>query len=573
MTQTYDVVIRGGLVVDGAGGEPFVADVAISDGVIAAIGQVSGPGAEEIDARGQLVTPGFVDLHTHYDGQVAWDERLQPSSWHGVTTVLMGNCGVGFAPCRPEDRDRLVLLMEGVEDIPEPVLAAGLPWNWESFPEYLDALGQRRFDVDVAAQLPHAALRVYVMGKRGADREPATPQDIARMRTLTSEAIAAGAFGFSTSRAYTHKTKAGEPTPTVEAGEDELVGIARGLRDAGSGVLQYVGDLSLPVVETMAREAGRPLSVTLAQGKAKPEAWRTALDRLDAAAAKGLDIRAQVCGRAVGFIFGLDLTMNPFSLHPSYLPLSDLPLDEKVRRLSDPGLRAALLAETPGEGEIFDRQALTAFDNMFPMHGVPDYEPLADDTIAAIAARRGISPQELALDLMLRDGGRGMIYSPFANYVDRNLDAAREMMVHPLTLPGLSDGGAHVGMICDGSLPTFMLTHWTRDRTRGPKLDLAQVVKMQTADSAAWMGLTDRGRLKPGLRADINVIDYDRLALHAPEIVHDMPAGGRRLLQRATGYSATLVNGVVTYRNGEATGALPGRLVRSTSDDRNRPAL
>lgn len=561
----YDVVIRGGVIVDGSGAEPFVGDVAIKQGRIAVIGSIADLGAEEVDARGQLVTPGFVDIHTHYDGQVTWDERLQPSSWHGVTTVLMGNCGVGFAPCRAEDRERLILLMEGVEDIPEPVLAAGLPWNWESFPDYLDALSMRRFDVDVGTQLPHAALRVYVMGERGADCEPATAQDIAKMRALANEAMAAGAFGFSTSRAYTHKTRAGESIPTCDAGEDELVGIALGLRDAGRGVLQYVGDSTLPLVEEMARASGRPLAISVAQTQAKPNAWRAALNQLEVAQTKGVTMRAQVCGRAVGFIFGLELTMNPFTLHPSYAPLADLALSDKVRALSGEALRERLLAEASGPGHVFNRESLIDFDNMYPLNGVPDYEPSGDATVAAIARRRGISPQQLALELMLRDDGRGKLYSPFANYANRNLDAAREMLTHPLTLSGLSDGGAHVGMICDGSLPTFMLTHWTRDRTRGPKLDLAEVVKMQTADTADWMGLADRGRLKTGLRADINVIDYDRLALHAPEVTHDMPAAGRRLLQRASGYTVTMVNGVITYRDGEPTGALPGRLVRSTS--------
>jgi len=559
----YDIVIRGGMVVDGTGAAPFAADVAVSDGRIAAVGAISGTGAEEIDARGQLVTPGFVDIHTHYDGQASWDERMQPSSWHGVTTVLMGNCGVGFAPCRPRDRDMLVEVMEGVEDIPEAVLNQGLPWNWETFPQYLDALAERRFDVDIGAQVPHAAVRVFVMGDRGARREPATAADIAGMRAIVSEGITAGAFGCSTSRAYTHKTKAGEPTPTISAADDELMGLALGLKDAGRGFLQYVGSPALPVLPDLIRASGRPLSFQMAQSRAKPDIWRDGMATLEAADAEGLAMRAQVCGRPVGILLGLDLTMNPFSLHPSYRSLEALPLAEKIARLSDPQLRARLLGEDAGAGEVFDRETLIDFANMFLLGDGFDYEPAAQDSIGALAAARGIEPAALALDHMLSDGGRGIIFSPFANYAHYNLDDAREMLVHPLTLSGLSDGGAHVGMICDGSFPTYMLTHWTRDRARGAKLGLAEVIKMQTSDTAAWMGLDDRGRIAPGLRADLNVIDYDRLTLHPPEVVHDFPAAGRRLLQRATGYTATLVAGVVTYRNGQETGALPGRLLRS----------
>lgn len=560
-------MIRGGTIVDGTGAPAFTGDVAIKNGRIAAIGRINGTGKEEIDARDQLVTPGFVDIHTHYDGQATWDSRMQPSSWHGVTTVLMGNCGVGFAPCRPADRDLLIEVMEGVEDIPEPVMKAGLPWNWESFPQYLDALAQRRFDVDIGAQIPHAPLRVFVMGERGAKREKATAHDIEQMRALVSEAITAGAFGCSTSRAYTHKTKAGEPTPTLTADSDELMGLALGLRDAGRGVLQYVGDPLLPILPDLIRASGQPLSFQMAQGRSKPEAWREWLARLEAVNAEGLPMRAQVCGRPVGILLGLDLTMCPFSLHPTYQVIAQLPLTERIVRLSDPLVRAQLLSESAGEGEVFDRGTLLDFDNMFLFDGSsdssPNYEPSADSSVAAIARRRGLRPEELALDHLLAHGGRGLIYAPFANYAHYNLDAAGEMLAHPLTLSGLSDGGAHVGMIADGSFPTFMLTHWTRDRTRGAKLSIETIVRMQTTETAAWMGLHDRGRIAPGLRADLNVIDYDRLALHAPEAVHDLPADGRRLLQRATGYTATLVAGIITYRDGVETGALPGRLVRS----------
>jgi N-acyl-D-aspartate/D-glutamate deacylase len=560
----FDLVIRGGTVVDGTGAEAFEADVAVKDGRIAQVGKAAGKGAEEIDAKGKLVTPGFVDIHTHYDGQCTWDARMQPSSWHGVTTVVMGNCGVGFAPCRPGDRDLLIELMEGVEDIPHPVLAEGLPWNWESFPEYLDALSKRRFDVDIGAQVPHAAVRVYVMGERGAKRELATADDIAAMRKIVGEAVKAGAVGVSTSRAYTHRTKAGEHTPTLEAGVDELEGLALGLKDAGAGVLEYVGDPRLPALRRMIELSGRPLSLSLAQAGSNPQGWRDVLARLEDANADGLPMRAQVCGRPAGILLGLELTMNPFSLHPTYRAMQDLPLAERVKRLSDAELRRRLFAEEPGHDEIFDRNSVVDFDNMFLLDAdAPDYEPPADRTIAAIASREGRRPEEVALEHMLARSGRGIIYVPFINYVERNLDAARSMLVHPLTLSGLSDGGAHVGMICDGSFPTYMLTHWTRDRSRGERLGLADVIRMQTSETAAWIGLSDRGRIAPGLRADLNVIDYERLTLHAPEVAADLPAGGRRLLQRATGYEATVVKGEITYRHGEATDALPGRLLRA----------
>lgn len=563
VAHEYDLVIRGGSIIDGTGAAAFEGDIAVNAGRIVGVGSVHGQGREEIDATGQIVTPGFVDIHTHYDGQVTWDSRMQPSSWHGVTTVVMGNCGVGFAPCRPGDRDMLIRLMEGVEDIPEPVLAEGLPWNWETFPEYLDAVGARQFDVDVCAMLPHAALRVYVMGERGFRRETATPEDIARMREITGEAIAAGAFGFSTSRAHTHKTLANEPTPSFSASTDELVGIAMGLADADGGVLQVVGNPEYDGFLEMTRASGRPMSHLLSQTHGNPSAWRDALTRLEQFNREGLRVRAQVGGRPVGVLMGLDLTLHPFVLHPSYAAIADLPRAERLARLADPEFRAVLLAEEPGRGVVFDRALLTRFEEMFLLEGEPDYEQTADQSVAAIARRRGISPQELALEHMLEQDGTRLLLTPMANYCEFSLEPAREMLLHPYTLSGLSDGGAHMGTICDGSLPTYMLCYWTRDRTRGPRLSLVEAVKMQTADTAAWMGLTDRGIIAEGLRADINVIDYERLKLHAPELRFDLPAGGKRLVQRADGYSATIINGIVSYRDGEATGALPGRLVRN----------
>ncbi|MGA0606153.1 N-acyl-D-amino-acid deacylase family protein [Phenylobacterium sp. VNQ135] len=576
MEKAFDLVVRGGTLADGSGGLLYEADVGVKDGRIAAVGKLSGAGTEEIDARGKLVTPGFVDIHTHYDGQAAWDERMQPSSWHGVSTVVMGNCGVGFAPCRPEDHDRLIRLMEGVEDIPFPVLSQGLPWNWESYPDYLDALERRRFDVDIGSQLPHAALRVFVMGERGADREPATEADIHAMAAIARRAAEAGALGFSTSRTLNHRTSDGQPTPTLTAGEDELTGIALGLAAAGKGVLQVVSDFADPAEELamlrrIVERSGRPLSFSLVQSPRAPDSYSMMLRWLSQANADGLPIRAQVAGRAVGVLFGFELTMNPFSQHSVFQEIRDLPLAGKVERLSDPAFRARLLTEEAA-GRGFAGSQPRAWDNMFRMAGTPDYEPTSDQSLAAIAVREGRDPAEVALDHMLTGGGRGMLYLPFLNYARHNLDHAHEMLTHPDCVPGLSDGGAHVGMICDGSFPTFNLTHWTRDRTRGAKVPLERMVKAQARDTAETVGLFDRGLIAPGYRADLNVIDYDRLKLHAPEVAYDLPAGGRRLIQRAEGYVATIVAGETTYRDGDPTGALPGRLLRGAQARRQAMA-
>ena len=567
--HAYDLVLRGGRVVDGSGAPGFLADVGIRDGLIAAVGPGLAAGAEEIDAAGRLITPGFVDIHTHYDGQATWDHRMTPSSGHGVTTVVMGNCGVGFAPCRPEDRDRLIRLMEGVEDIPFPVLTEGLPWTWESFPDYLDALEARAFDVDIAAQLPHAALRVYVMGERGANREPATPADIAAMAAIAQRAVEAGALGFSTSRTLNHRTSDGQPTPTLTAGEDELTGIAMGLAAAGKGVLQLVSDFPDPVAEMamlrrIVEASGRPLSFSLVQSPKAPEAWRTMLAGLEAANAAGLPMKAQVCGRPVGVLFGLELTLNPFSQSPVYGEIAALPLADRVAALGDPAFRARLLDDDSQPRGPFAGSALRAWNNIFLMAPTPDYEPGPEATVAAIAAARGLPPEVVALDHMLGGGGRGMLYHPFLNYAGGSLEPSFAMLTHKDTVPGLSDGGAHVGMICDGSFPTSNLVHWTRDRTRGPLIPLETMVSMQTRDTAQTVGLMDRGLIAPGYRADLNVIDYEGLRLEAPVVAYDLPAGGRRLTQKAHGYVATIVGGVVTYRDGEPTGALPGRLVRGS---------
>ena len=567
MDRAFDLVVRGGTVIDGTGAPGFVADVGVKDGVITAIGKLTGAGAEEIDARGQVVTPGFVDVHTHYDGQATWDGRMQPSSWHGVTTVVMGNCGVGFAPCKPEDHDRLIRLMEGVEDIPFPVLTDGLPWTWESYPEYLDALAARRFDVDIASQLPHAALRVFVMGQRGVDREPATEADINAMAALAKRAMEAGAIGFGTSRTLNHRSSDGSPIATLTAGEDELTGIAMGMAAAGRGVLQFVSDFTggaeeFAMMKRIVAKSGRPLSFSLVQSPRQPQSYQTMLNWLSEAAAEGLAIKGQAATRPVGVLFGLELTLNPFSQHPLYRQIAALPLAERVARLSDPAFREKLLEEPDETKASFAGTQPRNWAQMYLMEREPDYEPTADMTVAAIAAARGVPPAAVALDHMLQNGGRGMLYLPFLNYATGDLDHVLDFLNHPQIVPGLSDGGAHVGMICDGSFPTTNIVYWTRDRTRGGRVSLEQMVKAQCRDTAELVGLYDRGVIAVGYRADLNVIDYQRLTLRSPEVAYDLPTGGRRLIQRADGYTATIVAGQVTYRDGEPTDALPGRLLR-----------
>jgi len=486
--------------------------------------------------------------------------------------VVMGNCGVGFAPCLPADHARLIRLMEGVEDIPFPVLSEGLPWSWVSFPDYLDSLQGRQFDVDIGAQLPHAARRVCVMGERGADREPATEADIASMAQLAQQAIEAGALGFSTSRTLNHRASDGRPTPTLTASEAELTGIALGLSAADGGVLQFVSDFADPeqefaMLRRIVERSRRPLSFSLTQHAREPERWQRMLAWLRAANAEGLPMRAQVCGRPVGVLLGLELTLHPFVAHPSYRAIADRPLAERVAALRDEAFAARLLCESSRAQRGLLAQIPQSWSQIFPLGAQPDYEPTAEQSLAALAAASGKSPAAEALAHLLSNDGRGMLYLPFLNYASGSLDPSYEMLRHPHTMPGLSDGGAHVGIICDGSFPTSNLTHWTRDRTRGPKLPLPYMVRQQTRVTAQALGLHDRGLIRPGYRADLNVIDYDRLQLLAPEVCHDLPAGGRRLMQRARGYSATLVAGQVTYRQGVASGALPGRLIRGAQPD------
>lgn len=564
--STHDLVIRGGTIADGRGGDLFEADVAVTGGRISEVGKVTGKGRDEIDARGRLVTPGFVDVHTHYDGQVTWSRDITPSSQNGVTTAIMGNCGVGFAPCKPADHTRLIQLMEGVEDIPEPVLSAGIPWAWESFPDYMDWLSKRDFDIDVGAQLPHAALRVYVMGERGARRDPSTAEDNAAMARLAGEAVRAGALGFSTSRTLNHRTSTGDFTPTLKAGEDELTAIAAAMQREGWSVLQFVLDLStihedLPMMLRVADATKCPISFSITQNDRAPQRWRQTLDEINAAARRGLSVTAQIAARPVGLLLGLELSRNPFQTHPSYRAIAHLPLEERLARLHQPELRKAILSETPTttDDPLFFRPN---YDKMFLLGDPPDYEQPPENALGPQARRQGRRPEELAYDAMLSDDGRGMLYVPFLNYADGNLDATREMLTDPQAVPGLSDGGAHCGIICDASFPTYLLTHWTRDRTRGEKLSIPFVVAAQSRKTALSVGLTDRGLIAPGYKADLNVIDYDRLHLHPPKVHYDLPVGGRRLLQDVDGYEATIVSGVVTRRHGEATGRRPGKLVR-----------
>jgi N-acyl-D-aspartate/D-glutamate deacylase len=563
------LVIRNGTIVDGSGGDPYVADLAVVDGKIAAVGGTIAKGSEEIDARGKLVTPGFVDVHTHYDAQVTWSDRLSPSSWNGATTVLFGNCGVGFAPCHEDQHDMLINLMEGVEDIPEVVLSEGLPWNWHSFPDFLDAIAARSYDADVAAQVPHAALRVYVMGERGANREPATAQDRQRMAELTAEGLRAGALGFSTSRTLNHRAADGRSIPTLRAEEAELTAIAHAMREAGTGWMQIVSDFEdqageIGLFRRLAKESSRPVTITLTQSDARPNGWRELMSEIDQANQEGLRITAQIRSRPTSVLLGLELSQNPFMGRPSYKAIAHLPFPERLARLRQPELRARILAEVFEGSRRAGR--VERWDRMYPLGDPPDYEPKAETSLAARAAREGRTPEEVAYDLLLERDGKGILYLPVTNYAGGNLDVVREMIAAPNSLLGLGDGGAHVGIMCDATATTYTLTHWTRDRGRGSLFPVSWIVKRLTADNAAAIGLNDRGLLRAGMKADINILDYDNLRLRPPEIVYDLPAGGKRLLQRTEGIDATIVSGAVVYRHGEATGALPGRLIRGARD-------
>jgi N-acyl-D-aspartate/D-glutamate deacylase len=572
----FDLVIRNGTIVDGTGRERYVGDVAVSDGWIVQTGSVQGRGREEIDATGLLVTPGFVDIHTHYDGQSIWSDRLNPSSDHGVTTVVMGNCGIGFAPCRPGDRQDLIELMEGVEDIPGAVTSEGLTWDWETFPDYLDALDRRSRDIDVGVFVPHSPIRVYVMGERGIRREPATAEDRAGMCRLLREGIEAGALGLGTSKLAAHRSSKGELIPTYAADETELTELASELGKAGHGVFQMVTDIGyttyeeqVPLISRIAEAAGRPLTYTHPQSSD----WRRGIELLDEANRKpGIDLKAQLLPRPVGMMLGLSVSAHPFCTTATYLAMKDLPLEARVTEMRKPEVRAAILAETAGEPTNplvgFSRR----FDRLFTTGATVNYEPSFETSMAGMAAAQGRAPEEVAYDELLKDDGQGLLLLGIGNYEDCSLDWMEDMFESDNVVLGLGDGGAHYGMICDASYSTFCLSYWTRDRSHG-RLTVEDMVHRLTRQPAILVGLEDRGLVAPGHRAHLNVIDYDRLALHKPTVISDLPAGGRRLNQLADGYVATIVHGKAIIRNGEVTRERPGKLVRGEQAPRSAPEI
>ncbi|MCA9621789.1 MAG: amidohydrolase family protein [Myxococcales bacterium] len=585
--MTYDLIIRGGTLIDGTGRDRYTGDVAVKDGVIVAVGKVDGGADRVFDAAGAIVTPGFTDVHTHYDGQVSWDADLAPSCNHGVTTAVLGNCGVGFAPVRDTDHDQLIALMEGVEDIPGSALAEGLTWNWSTFEQYMDAIDGFPHTIDFCAQVPHDPLRVYVMGERAIAGETATEEDIAEMRRLVRSAVRAGAIGFSTGRSDNHRSADGAATPASEANEAELVGIARALEGLGHGVLQAVSDFDMAdgddrfdgefdLLERMVAAAdGHPLSMSLMQRDQSPNQWERIIARAEKAHAQGTTIRLQVAARAIGVMLGFEATFHPFMGFPTYKTIAHLPLEERVRRMQDPAFRAQVLSEktdkVSGDGspippladQLLERIDVVAM-RLFELGERPNYEPNMEQSIYAKAYAAGIPTLAAVYDALLQHEGKELLYFPLYNYTLMNLDNVHKMLTHPLSMPGLSDGGAHVGTVCDASFPSFLLSHWGRDRERG-RLSVEQIVKMQAHDTSRYIGLRDRGTLAPGQRADLNVIDFDGLRLLRPRLVADLPAGGKRLLQDAEGYEATFVKGVQIVDKGKLTGQRPGRLARVTS--------
>jgi N-acyl-D-amino-acid deacylase len=571
----HDIVIRGGTIIDGTGRKGYAGDVALDGDKIAQVGGKAGPGKREIDATGQLVTPGWLDIHTHYDGQATWDPLLAPSSWHGSTTVLMGNCGVGFAPVRKADHANLIDLMEGVEDIPGIALAEGLQWNWESFPDYLDVLGSMNRTIDVAAQVPHHPLRVYVMGDRAIRREIATATDIEAMSKLTEEALKAGAFGFTTSRTEQHKTTKGELVPGRFAEDQELFGIGSALGRAGRGAFGMLSDFEDETSEfqwmnTLAKSTGRPIWFLLTDRAYDPQRWVRLMDGVRSARKDGANIIAQIAGRPVGIILGLTTSMNPFAARPSFAALSKLSDAERLAKLRDPAVRAQILSEEPSEALLaiqppLQRPLASRWERIYVLGDPPDYEPDQSRSIEGLSAQTNQTPAEWCYDYLTGENGDRMLFYPTTNYVHGDHGVVHDMLADEDTILGLGDGGAHVGLICDSSLPSYMLTHWARDRHRGPKFSTEYMVKRLTSEVADFFGFHDRGRLEVGKKADVNVVDMDTLRLHHPELRNDLPAGGKRLVQRVDGYTATIVSGTPIFEKGEDTGARPGRLVRATA--------
>jgi N-acyl-D-aspartate/D-glutamate deacylase len=569
MASEFDIVIRDGTIMDGNGGAPFRGDIGIKDGKIAEIGSITEHGREEIDAEGLSVTPGFVDIHTHYDGQAMWDSHLAPSSWHGVTTVVMGNCGVGFAPVRKNTQDAVIALMEGVEDIPGPCLYEGLDWSWESFADYLTALERRRHDIDFCALLPHAPMRVYVMGDRALNLEDANQADIAQMRQITADAVRAGAFGFSTSRTIAHKTLAGSLHPGLRAQENELMAIGMGLKDAGKGFIEMTSDWNMPdpatefaMMRRVMEACGRPWVFSLTQRHDGTTAWKDLLELSTQAASEGLPVRCVAPPRPIGALLGLTGSQNPFAGTRTFHSIAHLPVEQRVAAMRDPAVRAKITTEDPNEFNTWSLLGRIGFERMFRFTDPVNYTPAREDSIAAIAAREGRTPQDVAYDMLIEDEGRGFIFTCLVNYANYDLEAVKEMYSRDHVIPGLSDGGAHVAFISDASFPTFLFSYWGRDRG-ADRMSIPDLVRRQTREPARFAGLTDRGLLASGMKADINVIDFDNLGLERPKMIVDLPAGGRRLMQKARGYAATVKAGQITYRNGEPTGALPGGLVRS----------
>ncbi len=566
----YDLIIRNGLIYDGKGSEPFEADIAISEDKIVSIGNIEEDSIETIDAKGKIVTPGFVDIHTHYDGQVTWDPYLRPSTYHGVTTVVMGNCGVGFSPCKPDQRDWLIGLMEGVEDIPGTALHEGIDWEWESFPEYLDALEKKPLAIDVGTQIPHGAVRAYVMGERGINHEEASEDEINKMKEIVREAVEAGAYGFSTSRTEKHNDVNGKLTPSITAHKTELVEIAKSLGEIDKGVLQGISDFydfesEFDIFKSMSKESGRPISITVEQQDARPDWWIQLLDGIEDAQSEGIQMFGQVPPRATGILMGLTATLNPFRFHPSYMEIAEMPLDERVKIMSDSSFRDKLLGEEGVSINPLVDEIVQSYEKMFKLGEPANYEPDPKDSFQSLSETSNRTAQEIAYDAMLEKEGRALIYHPLFNYQPGDLSLVEKMLKHPYTISGLGDAGAHCGAISDASFPTTLVQHWSRDRDRGEKLPLKTVIKMQTSETASLLGINDRGILEEGYKADINIIDYEKLTLHEPEIINDLPAGGRRLVQKASGYDYTIVSGAVAFIKGEATGVLNGKLIRNAN--------